>query len=100
MAQGKLDCITEHVTLAKESETPTLLYTFVNILKPEVAEIAALLDSGASANFIHPRIVEQLHIPLITLDTPRNVRMLLCMHQITLVPGHIHLSITFQVVLG
>jgi hypothetical protein len=36
----------------------------------------SLIDSGATANFISPFLVEKLKIPKITLNTPRKIRML------------------------
>jgi hypothetical protein len=36
----------------------------------------SLIDSGATANFINPKIVEKLHLPKISLTHPQNIRML------------------------
>ncbi|KAF8751601.1 hypothetical protein RHS01_08304 [Rhizoctonia solani] len=46
-------------------------------LGKETAEtIEALIDSGATSSFLHPRTAESLRIPLIDLPTPRTVTML------------------------
>ncbi|CUA67699.1 Transposon Tf2-7 polyprotein [Rhizoctonia solani] len=65
----------ENVFLSHESKFTPLLHLGIRIGK-DPAEILALIDSGATANFISPRIVESLKIPTITLDCPRTVKML------------------------
>jgi hypothetical protein len=44
--------------------------------KNQADTLPSLIDSGAMANFISPKLVETLKIPKITLSTPRNIRML------------------------
>ncbi|KEP45109.1 putative Transposon Tf2-1 polyprotein [Rhizoctonia solani 123E] len=53
-----------------------LFYTHIQPKNFEADPLIALIDSGATTSFIHPRIVEKFHFPTITLDTPRTIHML------------------------
>jgi hypothetical protein len=69
---SELDC--EHVQISIDKSNPLIT---VQILPEAQAEpFNSLIDSGATANFISPKIVEKLHIPKISLNQPRNIRML------------------------
>jgi hypothetical protein len=49
----------------------------VQILPETQAEpFHSLIDSGATANSISPKIIEKFHLPEISLNHPRNIRML------------------------
>jgi hypothetical protein len=49
----------------------------VQILPEAQAEpFNSLIDLGATANFISPKIVEKFHLPKISLNYPRNIHML------------------------
>ncbi|CEL62321.1 Retrotransposable element Tf2 155 kDa protein type 1 OS=Schizosaccharomyces pombe (strain 972 / ATCC 24843) GN=Tf2-1 PE=4 SV=1 [Rhizoctonia solani AG-1 IB] len=63
----------EFVCISKSNITPLLN---ISIQLKGQAEINTLIDSGATANFISPTLIEQLKIPTITLDKPRTVTML------------------------
>jgi hypothetical protein len=69
---SELDC--EHVQISIDKSKPLLT---VQIIPEAQAEpLHSLIDSGATANFINPQIVEKLCIPKVSLDQPRNIHML------------------------
>jgi hypothetical protein len=62
------------VQISLEKSKPLLT---VQITPKNQAEtFSSLIDSGATANFISPKLVEPLKIPKIALSNPRNIRML------------------------
>jgi hypothetical protein len=65
---------TEHVQLSIDKSKPLLT---VQIHPENQAEpFQSLIDLGTTANFISPIIVEKLHLPKISLNSPRNIHML------------------------
>ncbi|EUC60615.1 Transposon Tf2-1 polyprotein, putative, partial [Rhizoctonia solani AG-3 Rhs1AP] len=53
-----------------------LFYTHIQPKNFKADPLIALIDSGATTSFIHPKIVEKFRFPTITLDTPRTIHML------------------------
>ncbi|KAF8761545.1 Retrotransposon gag protein [Rhizoctonia solani] len=51
------------------------LYNF-NQAREKAEQLEALIDSGATSSFMHPRTAELLRLPLIDLPLPRTVTML------------------------
>ena len=64
-------CFTDSVYIARNHaiKVPVLLHT-----KSEKAEEKALLDCGATENFIHPRLVKRLQLKACPLKKARTVR--------------------------
>jgi hypothetical protein len=58
-----------YIAKNKSIKIPVLLYT-----KSDEAEKQALLDSGATECFIHPRMTREMNLPTYELKKPRNVR--------------------------
>jgi hypothetical protein len=52
------------------------LLTVQILPKAQAEPFNSLIDSGATAHFISPKIVEKLHLPKISLNHPRNICML------------------------
>jgi hypothetical protein len=64
----------ERVQISIDKSKPLLT---VQILpEAQAAPFNSLINSGATANFISPKIVEKLHLPKISLNQLRNIRML------------------------
>jgi hypothetical protein len=64
----------EHVQISLDKSKPLL--TVQLHPKNQAGPFTSLIDSGATANFIHPEIVEKFKLPKIALANPRNIRML------------------------
>jgi hypothetical protein len=64
----------ELVQISIDQSKPLL--TVQIIPKNQADTFSSLIDSGAMANFISPKLVETLKIPKITLSNPRNIHML------------------------
>jgi hypothetical protein len=64
----------EHVQIRLDKSKPLLT---VQLHPKNQADLfTSLIDSRATANFIHPEIVEKFKLPKISLTNPRNIRML------------------------
>jgi hypothetical protein len=61
----------EHVQISLDKTKPLL--TVQLYPKNQAEPFISLIDSGATANFIHPKIVERLKLPKISLAKPRNI---------------------------
>jgi hypothetical protein len=64
----------EFVQISIDKSTPLL--TIQIQPKNQADRITSLIDSGATANFISPSVVESLKIPKIALTHPQNIHML------------------------